>query len=314
MGDERLHPAVARIAREHGDTHWPSVLGEQLSGSDLTSLMLDVMTRRVDRLTPATVLDQYERDRFVRPAPIDPLRLLDVERSALSTVTPPFEPIASSPLAPLGTHAAVAGVHQNRVVTTTRGSEVAADPTNTLALEAAVRRRTLLAADPRSREAVHLASADRVVRAQQFDGGLSFAHFTLLGLVSAGRDTGDHEFEVTSMRLHLRTLVAVCARAGFERASIRLTDFGATHHGLVQTLAADLADEHVTAVEWPQRTGGQGYYPTFCFKLGVMHGEEDVEVADGGLVNWTQRLLSNRKERLMISGLSLERLAVLASE
>jgi hypothetical protein len=32
-------------------------------------------------------------------------------------------------------------------------------------------------------------------------------------------------------------------------------------------------------------------------------------VADGGLVTWTQDLVRSKKERLMISGLSLERLA-----
>jgi len=40
--------------------------------------------------------------------------------------------------------------------------------------------------------------------------------------------------------------------------------------------------------------------------------DEDVEVADEGLVSWTQLLLQNRKERLMISGLGLDRLAIMA--
>ena len=35
-----------------------------------------------------------------------------------------------------------------------------------------------------------------------------------------------------------------------------------------------------------------------------------IEVGDGGLVDWTQALVGSAKERLMISGLSLERLAV----
>jgi hypothetical protein len=34
-----------------------------------------------------------------------------------------------------------------------------------------------------------------------------------------------------------------------------------------------------------------------------------LELVDGGSTDWTQQLLGNRKERLLISGLGLERLA-----
>jgi hypothetical protein len=36
-----------------------------------------------------------------------------------------------------------------------------------------------------------------------------------------------------------------------------------------------------------------------------------VDVGDGGAVDWTQQLLTNRKERLVTSGLGLERMAAL---
>src|ERR1700729_592448 len=49
---------------------------------------------------------------------------------------------------------------------TVRGTEVAADPTNGLALEAAARRHDLLRAAPRSAEPVRLAATQRVTRAQ----------------------------------------------------------------------------------------------------------------------------------------------------
>jgi hypothetical protein len=190
VDESRLHPAVARLSGEHTGEELVDLLGRRLSGSEVTSLMLEVMQRRVSKLTAAQVLDQYERDRFVQPAEADPRRLLDVERIALDTVAPPFAVVVTSPLVPLGTHSVVAGVHQNRVVTTTRGSEVAADPTNSLALEAALRRRRYLATDARSSTIVNLASVDRVVRAQQFEGPRSFAHFSLLGLCQRGATPG----------------------------------------------------------------------------------------------------------------------------
>jgi len=312
VNDQGLHPAVRRIVREHGgDGDLLALLGNALSGADLTALLLEVMRRRAAAVTPADVLAAYQRDRFVRPAAVDPRRVLEVGLLALDAVVPPFAPVATSPLVPLGAHSAVAGVHQNRVIATVRRSEVAADPTNSLALEAAVRRRRLLADDRRSTDVVRLASVDRVVRAQLFDGPRSFAHFTLLGLVSAGRDTGDQTFEFESMREHLRALATVTNRLGFNHVAIELTDFGAHHHGVLDALAASMATGDITMSIRPDRTAARGYYPNVCFKLSVMDDGEDVEVGDGGIVPWTQTLVGSNKERLMISGLGLERLALM---
>ena len=61
----------------------------------------------------------------------------------------------------------------------------------------------------------------------------------------------------------------------------------------------------------PSREGGRNYYDRFCFKVSASVEGEPFEVADGGLVDWTQRLVASRKERLMISGVGVERLAML---
>jgi cytidylate kinase len=102
--------------------------------------------------------------------------------------------VALSPLVPLGTHR-IAGVAQSRLVSTVRGTEVAADPTNGLALEAAMRRQELIRQQPRSTQRVSMAASQRVVRAQTFEGDASFAHFELFRLITAGRDTGNLIFE-----------------------------------------------------------------------------------------------------------------------
>ena len=54
----------------------------------------------------------------------------------MSLLPPEYEPVELSPLAPLGTSSVVGTVHQNKVVSTSRNSEVLSDPTNVLALEA----------------------------------------------------------------------------------------------------------------------------------------------------------------------------------
>ena len=313
MADDRRHPAVDRIVREHHDEELLDALGVRMSGSDLTAVMLDVMRRRVAGRTPAQVLAQYERDRFVRPAAADARRIVALEALAFDVLCPPFEPVAIAPLAPFGTHSAIAGVHQNRVVTTTRGNEVTADPTNVLALEAAVRRRRLLALDPRSGEVVHLACVDRVVRAQRFEGPRSFAHFSLLGLVSAGRDSGSRTFERGSMALHIKRLVALCQRSAHRPVRVRVTDFGGHCEEVLDHLVTMQLTDGVEITRWPDRTAARGYYPDLCLNVSVVERDgTEVELGDGGLVDWTRSLVGSDKERLMISGLSLERLALLA--
>jgi hypothetical protein len=307
------NPAVRRVVRDVIGTDVADALGEGLASSDLTSLMLEVMQRRASGRSPGDIIRQYERDRFTRPAAVDARELLSTIAVAVDAIGSHFELVETSPLVPLGTHSVVAGISQNRVVSTIRSTEVASDPTNSLALDAAVRRRAMLRVDPRSSEIVRLAAIDRVVRAQQFSAPRSFAHFTLLGLVTAGRDVGHRHFEQQALQDHLSQLVAVCQATGFPRLTIQLTDLTGNHDAIVTTVSAEMSNDHVSVTPWPERTAGRNYYQSLCFKLGVVDEGETIEIADGGLVDWTQSLLDNRKERLMISGLSVERLTLLCA-
>ena len=65
MNDE-ASGALARVARGIGGTEVIDRLAA-LSGSDFASVMLEVVRRRADRETPASVLRRYKHDRFVRP-------------------------------------------------------------------------------------------------------------------------------------------------------------------------------------------------------------------------------------------------------
>ena len=53
---------------------------------------------------------------------------------------------------------------------------------------------------------------------------------------------------------------------------------------------------------------GSGYYMGVCFKIYAGVEDQDLEVADGGFVDWSQRLTGNRKERLLISDFDVDRL------
>jgi hypothetical protein len=254
----------------------------QLPGSDLTTVLLALMRRRASALSGPDVLRQYRSDRFVAPVevPFDVLRA--TEDRLLRALPSSFSVVGLAPVMPLGTCSAVAEMDQNNVLSTIRGTEVMADPTNGLALEAAVRRQT--AADD-----VRLAAVQRVVRAQLFEGAGRFAHFTLFAAVSAGRDRGSLAFERQHFLEHLAFLREACGDI-----EVRVTVLDPRFEALRGDLPAD-----------PSRT--TGYYQGLCFKV----FRDGVEIGDGGFVDWTQRLLGNRKERLLISGVGVDRLATL---
>ncbi|MFF4345443.1 hypothetical protein ACFY00_36730 [Kitasatospora sp. NPDC001540] len=326
-GDAGDGPALRRILAGPGGPELLRLLAGELSGTDLTTLLLEATRRRAERTTPAEVMRRYRTDRFVTPADVDLRRLRRAEDALIDALPPDFRTLVPAPLVPLAAHTAVGPVDARKVVATVRGTEVAADPTNTLALEAARRRALLLAADPRSATPVRLATTQRVVRAQQFAAPGASAHFQLFGLVTAGRDTGGLAFERQHLVEHLRFAARALARtgaggagagrAGAGRVEIRLTGLDPSAAPLIARVREALADTPgpgvgLDLVEDPGRASGRGYYTRLCYKVFVAPaaGAEPVEVADGGFVDWTQRLIGNRKERLLIGGYGVERLIV----
>jgi len=269
------------------------------------------MTQRAANLTSADVLSQYRRDRFVAPGQVNPITLAGLQLGALKALEPDFEPVAVAPLAPLGSHSVFAGVNQNNVVSTVRMTEVAADPTNQLALEVAVRRRALLAEKTKSTELVSLCAVDRVVRAQQFPGDRSFAHFSLLGVAIGGRDAGGRQFETQALVTVLKSLSAFVHDATGNDVNVELSDLDGSFGEVASDVATRVEADHVTCTQDTDRTAGRGYYPNVCFKISVRTEAGTIEIGDGGSVDWTASLLQNRKERLIIAGISLERLAAL---
>lgn len=310
-----MNRIVARIERELGIPGIVSLLAERLAPTDLQSLLIEVYRLRSGRRQPSDVLSDYQSDRFVRTSSASPIRLLEWEQAAFSILPHGFELLALSPVCPLGTSAVVAPVDQNWAVATARNTEVVSDSTNVLALECATRRRTLLRTDPKSREPVHLAASHRLMRAQRYETPASLAHFAAFAMCSAGRDQGHLRFEFTALILHIRFYLN--ALRTFLGPDIPLhlstTDFRENpRHALIDSeLFAPLRSEFidVDCLIDDNRTSGKGYYSDLCFHIHATHPSgQRMELVDGGVVDWTQRLLSNAKERLVISGIGSERL------
>ena len=310
--DEPVSGPLDRVAREIGGIEAVERLAA-LSGSDFASLMLEVTRRRAARETPASVLRRYTHDRFVRPGNGAAVAASwragrRAEDLLVGCLPGSVEMVTLAPLVPLGTHSTLGTVSQDKVVTAVRACEVAADPTDALALEAAVRRR----ADPDAGP-VRLAAIQRVVRAQRFAAGYA-AHFSLFALVTADRDQGSGRFEVSALAEQLRFAVAALRAADFGEApdasvQVALTPLSEAGERMVTAVTEELAALPAEIVTDHTRTAGRGYYRDVCFKVNVLADGATIEIGDGGFTDWTAKLLSDRKERLLISGHGLDRIA-----
>ncbi len=304
---------IERIERHAGVGALLEVLAERLPPTDLQSLLLEAYRRRAAAVSPGRLLERYRRDRFTAPAGVDPRSMAELDLLVFSLLPDGYEAVELSPVCPLGTNSAIATVDQNKVLTTIRNSEVVADTTNVLALECAARRHELLRRDARSAARVRLASSQRVVRAQPFRGPASHQHFRLLGLVAAGRDRGSFRFEVESLLEQLGFFLRLLQAVGVADALVAITDLEGGHRSaaLEADVLAPLAGRFPQASCRldPGRTTGRGYYTGACFDISAVDPTgKELQLVDGGFTTWTRRLLSNEKERLLISGLGTERL------
>ena len=312
MNDEQNeNRIIQRIIRKAGVPGLLDALVTRLSLSDLQSLLLDVYHRRVSRLRVADVLRNYTRNRFTRIADVNPSEAAKFDSLAFGELPAGFEPIELSPVAPLGSSSVLAPVHQNKAVTTIRNTEVLCDPTNVMALECAVRRK---AHGPD--RVVKLCCSERLIRAQAFSGPATFPHFRVLSLCTAGRDTGHSAFETESIVEHIEYYVRVIVAAesiGYHATAVRVRLIVSSERmipvvegPIKERLIRDCPD--VTVETESQSTRPAGYYDAMRFNLFATNDAgQEYFLVDGGLTDWTRKLLQDRKERLMTSGMGTER-------
>lgn len=310
---------IDRIERELGVPGIATLLAERLEPADLQSLLLDVYARLAGRRTASSVLSDYTANRFVRPSGFRPTQFLEWDRLAFSMLPPEFEALELSPVCPLGTASIIAELAQDWALSTIRNTEVVSDSTNVLALEATLRRRALKRAAPRAATAVHLAASHRLLRTRKYDDPRLSAHFKVFSLCSAGRDSGGFRFEADTIATHiefyirsLRAFVGTTLPLGVSLTALDV-DAAATVELMAERIRGTFANV-VVALD-PERTAARNYYRGVCF--GITNDSrtgEQRHLVDGGRVDWTQRLLGDAKERLVISGVGSDRICDIHAE
>ncbi len=313
------HPSLQRILQTAGIPDLIEVLSQKLSPSDLQSLLLAVYQQQAENITPAQLKEQYLNNRFVKSSLVDPIKFLAFDQLAFAIAKTNFLPIELAPLAPLGSCSAIASVHQNKVVATSRNVEVMSDPTNIMTLEGAIRREKLLKIHPKDKTVINLCCSQRVTRAQFWNTPNSFTHFKLFALCSAGSDTGNYQFEKQELEKHLTFYLDLMTAANtsfhFPKVEVLITPI---EKRLIPFLTDYLFPKLKTIFPSvilkidPERESGIGYYQTLCFQINAAPESGDfLNLVDGGFTDWTQQLVSNRKERCLISAIGAERVVLL---
>ena len=215
-----------------------------------------------------------------------------------------FQEIEIPPVCPFGTTSVLGPVHQNNIVSALRGTEVVSDSTNVMALEAARLRENALANKSTAFDKVKLSTSHRLLRAQKFDGPKALPHFKIFSMVTAGKDTGNSEFEL-EMTEHILIYVNSLKEIS-PSCNIVITLF-INNNFLTELLQSKLKDISAKLIFKTERPSGNGYYKGLSFNIDIETDSDLLGLVDGGLTDWTAQLLSNKKEKIIISGAGIAR-------
>lgn len=167
-----------------------------LSPRDLKSLELYIAENQAKKLPLGELLAQHEQNPAFALAFVDPRVSIGFTEAAFAAA-PDFTAVELSPVCPLGTTHALAGIHQNNVLSATRNTELLADPTPALALECARRRKVVASrATP-----IKLCASQRLMRMQPLPIKGLLPHFRLFALTTAGQNSPT--FEAENLREHI---------------------------------------------------------------------------------------------------------------
>ena len=292
-----------RIARDLGAPDLVARLAA-LPANELTSLLLEVTRQRTR--TPRDLIEQFARDRTVRPTDDDPRALLAVEAHAFAAASA-FVPVTLSPVAPLGLNVVLGEIDQNSTLAAVRNTEVLADPTTVLALATALEK-------PSGDAAIRKCAAARMLRMQPFDNPAFSPHFAIFGMTSGGRARAHNGFELDELVAHLTAhldLYERLARDGYRISDVRVeiadterdeARLAAVEERVFPSLRAKFPS--VTCALDRERTHAIHYYRGLCLHITARDAAGQVQqLSDGGCVDWLARLTSNGKLRFFVSGL-----------
>ncbi|KUO77293.1 MAG: hypothetical protein APF77_19320 [Clostridia bacterium BRH_c25] len=312
------NPTIDKILEKLGQDDLLDILAHKLTASELNSLLLEVYKMKAEALSPAELLKGYIASRFVKPVGTNPREYLQLESDFYRIAESlSFIPVELSPVAPLGTCSVIATVNQNKIISALRGTEVMADATNALALHICSLRKEMAAEGREGHNTIRYCTSHRLIRTQKFHIPGFSAHFKIFCMVTSGRDTGSYGFEKQQLLEHITAYKEIFKQLfHIEHIKVKLIKHGgyADTEGLAARVLNHIQDNVDGISIYTENQNSEqdnNYYKGIQFKLLVGIKGSEYEIVDGGFVDWSQKLLGNKKERMLISGMGVDFLLAL---
>jgi hypothetical protein len=302
-----------KLFKKTGITNLPELLSNEITSAELSSLLLEVYHRRSKHIDPAALLRHYQENIYVQPADTDMITSLEKELQILRYLNAhEYTPVELSPVAQFGSCSAVGTVSQHKIITALRHCEVMADATNALALHIA----NLKQSDGSPDSLLRFCTIHRHIRSMQLPRGKGYTpHFKIACMVAGGIDTGHFSFELNNAAAQLQHIFRILELVGgITDSYCVIRPRGGYNNGdeLVRALAGYLQSLFPSRISVDEEQSENNYYKGFQYKVYIRTTAAPLEIADGGMVDWTQQLLSNRKQRCIIAGIGLSLLLKLS--
>jgi len=306
---ERLRDITKRLLTQFGDMELIEKLSA-LPNADFNSLLLEIFQSRARGKTPTETVKAFQANRFSVPSALDPVAYHVLETAFLSAAQKfDIKPVLLSPAAPFASSSVFGCVSQNNVVSAVRGTEIVSDPTNMLAIIIAEK---LKHKKVENTTPIHYCTTARVLRAQAFPNtGRHFAHFGIFCIVSSGKDSGSYGCERALMQKQLsfykellwdkygaNLSIVFRKRRGYPDADGFLDRMAELMKNVFPELHLSFDLEHEDS----------NYYKGIHYNIIMERNGDKIEIGDGGFVDWMQKMTNNKRERCLISGISLDRL------
>jgi hypothetical protein len=304
-------PIVSKILQRIGQPDLVRILTEDLTGTELNTILLDVFSDVSSKLSPSQLLNRYQSNRLVKPADLPVLELKRMELDMLELFKRlSFEPIELSPVSVLGSCSVVATADQDKILSALRGTEVLADATNSIALHICDLKQSKSLSG--RTDMLNFSTVQRHVRTQQITGKGFTPHFKIGCLVTAGTDTGSFSFEKQSLYQHIMAMKVLymdyykvddisfrflCRKHGYD-SSERLAEH------VKEFIIGKHPDISIDIIKTPEKE--IDYYKGIQYKVDIRVNGKTYEIGDGGFVDWTQQMLQNKKERMLSTGIGFD--------
>ena len=314
IGVEKMSSKISRsisqrIERELGLPALTDKLTNKLSPSDLNSLLTEIFSLRADNITPNEMLKLYAQNHYTKPAACNAAQYRRLEADMLCAAEDKgIQSIILSPASLFGCCSVFGAVSQNKVISATRNLEILSDATNMLALYLATEIKK--GAMSHDKKPIHLCTTHRHIRYYAKLSSQVLPHFGIFAMVSAGRSRSSYGFEIETLLFHLNFYLDYWQKKYGSMLSISFNcragykDTNGFFNRVVEAVKSAFSDIEILIDEEENNTI---YYKGLQATINANVEGKTLEIGDIGFTDWTQKLLANSSERLLISAIALDR-------